>query len=59
MDNQSFIFTGDSQRPGEVKFPPAWQLNESQKRFIEELWLPEEAVEAPSGLVDNLTAPGQ
>lgn len=59
MESKPQTLTGKAQLPGKAIFPPAWQPNELQRRFIEDLWLPEEEAKGPPGLVDNLTASGQ
>ncbi|HGM5493038.1 TPA: hypothetical protein ACKP1B_004750 [Serratia fonticola] len=57
MDNQSVIPTADIQLAETPRLPPSWQLNERQRRFIEDLWLPDDR--AASASADNLAPPGQ
>lgn len=57
MDNQSLIPTAELQTAETLRFPPSWQLNERQQRFIEALWLPED--HAATGSADNLATSGQ
>ncbi len=57
MDSQSLIPTTETQLAETLRFPPSWQLNERQQRFIEDLWLPED--HAAPGSADNLATPGQ
>ncbi|MCL1031142.1 hypothetical protein [Serratia silvae] len=56
MDSQSLIPTTEAQRAETLRYPPSWQLNERQQRFIEDLWLPEDHV--VPGSADNLATPG-
>ncbi len=57
MDNQSLIPTTEVPLAETLRFPPSWQLNERQQRFIEDLWLGED--HAMPGSADNLATPGQ
>ncbi len=57
MDNQSLIPTTEVPLAETLTFPPSWQLNERQQRFIEDLWLVEDP--AMPGSADNLATPGQ
>ncbi len=57
MDNQSLIPTTEVLLAETLRFPPSWQLNERQQRFIEDLWLGED--HAMPGSADNLATPGQ
>ncbi|WP_154666935.1 hypothetical protein [Chania multitudinisentens] len=38
MDNKSRTSNRDVQLQHEATLPPAWQLNELQRAFIEDLW---------------------
>ncbi len=58
MDSKLQTLAGEAQSSGKAAFPPAWQLNERQKRFIEDLWLPEEDAKPPAKLTDGLTTSG-
>lgn len=58
MDSKSRTLAGKTPLPGKATLPPAWQLNELQKDFIEDLWLPEEDVKGTCELTDNLATPG-
>ncbi|CAI0785941.1 Uncharacterised protein [Serratia fonticola] len=57
MHNHSLIPTTEVPLAETLKFPPSWQLNERQQRFIEDLWLEED--HAVPGSADNLATPGQ
>lgn len=57
MDNQSLIPTTEAPLAETLRFPPSWNLNERQQRFIEDLWLVED--HTVPGSADNLAAPGQ
>ncbi|MFC0226267.1 hypothetical protein [Serratia aquatilis] len=58
MDNKSLTFSEETQLPQKAILPAAWQLNELQKRFIEDLWLSEDQTNVSSDLADNLAASG-
>lgn len=57
MDNQPLIPTTEFQLAETLRFPPSWQLNERQQRFIEDLWLLED--HAATGSTDNLAPSSQ
>jgi hypothetical protein len=54
MDNKSLTLRGDAQVQLKAVFPPAWQLNDLQRTFIEDLWQPEFYEGEPPNLADNL-----
>lgn len=54
MDNKSLTFHGDAQLQTKAVFPPAWQLNDLQRTFIEDLWQPEFYEGELPVLADNL-----
>ncbi|WP_337261288.1 MULTISPECIES: hypothetical protein [unclassified Serratia (in: enterobacteria)] len=54
MDNESQTPHGDTQLPIKAVCPPAWQLNDLQRAFIEELWQPEVYDDETPGSVDML-----
>ncbi|WP_167370527.1 hypothetical protein [Serratia oryzae] len=55
MDNKSQTSYRDTQLPRKAVFPPAWQLNDLQRAFIEELWQLEVCDDEASGSADRLT----
>lgn len=59
MENKSLTFSEGPQLPKKAILPATWQLNELQKRFIDELWLPEEQTNTSTDLAENLATSGQ
>lgn len=56
MDHKSLTLHKDNQLPIKAVFPPAWQLNDLQRAFIEDLWQPEVYDDETPGSADKLTA---